>query len=386
MQEVKDLLNQVTAINRKYEGIGRITGENFNIFKLLGVASSEVRTHSTFLAELLNPKGSHQQEVVFLDLFVKRFSIQGFDAASATAEVELYIGTKTETTGGRIDILVRDKNNRRIIVENKIYARDQENQLLRYFNYDNAAKLFYLTLNGDAPSSWSTGGNLKESDYIIISYKHDVLGWLEDCKKEAVNLPILRETITQYIHLVKDLTNQTNSGKMQQEMIDTIMKDKESLQSYFLLSGAYEDVLDKVISYLHESLKLLAAETGLKLIFDLSRRESNTGFSFVNDLLDKNNLAIRFEFDGKGTKYFFFGLVQLELFREDRTPSNVLEKFVETFGEGDSTAIWPAWAWLHDYYWWDNETYLKIYNGELIKQVEEKIRKVLSIVGSLQAL
>ncbi|MCY6354173.1 PD-(D/E)XK nuclease family protein [Clostridium sp. ZS2-4] len=32
----------------------------------------EVKTHSTFIYELLNPQGSHNQEKVFLKLFVEK--------------------------------------------------------------------------------------------------------------------------------------------------------------------------------------------------------------------------------------------------------------------------------------------------------------------------
>ena len=62
-------LERVTSINKKYENIAEITGENFNVFRILGLSSSEVRTHSAFIAELLNPKGSHNQKQIFLKLF-----------------------------------------------------------------------------------------------------------------------------------------------------------------------------------------------------------------------------------------------------------------------------------------------------------------------------
>src|SRR5688500_17218697 len=76
---INNLLQQIIAINKKYEGIADITGENFNIFRILKVDSNEVRTHSAFLAELLNPKGSHGQKDVFLKLFIEYFNIKEID-------------------------------------------------------------------------------------------------------------------------------------------------------------------------------------------------------------------------------------------------------------------------------------------------------------------
>src|SRR6266446_1112235 len=51
--------------------ISALTGEHFNVFRILGLEAAEVRTHSAFLAELLNPKGSPGQGDLFLRLFLK---------------------------------------------------------------------------------------------------------------------------------------------------------------------------------------------------------------------------------------------------------------------------------------------------------------------------
>lgn len=104
--------------------------------------------------------------------------------------MEHYIGAVTETEGGRIDILIYNKTNK-VIIENKIFAGDQVNQLLRYYNYDKAAKLYYLTLFGTGPSEESTGkGQLKFDPNNCLSYASDILQWLEKCRKEAANIGI----------------------------------------------------------------------------------------------------------------------------------------------------------------------------------------------------
>jgi len=161
-----------------------------------------VRIHSAFLAELLNPQGSHGQGDIFLKLFVKDHD---FDFASAKVKVEKHIGSVGQTTGGRIDIDIWDKNDFHIIVENKIYAKDQENQLIRYYNYGKGKrkfKLFYLTLEGDMPDEETSCCDkesqiaLKESeDYTLLSYKVDILEWLAACREKAATHPTLREGI-----------------------------------------------------------------------------------------------------------------------------------------------------------------------------------------------
>ena len=79
---IQNLLTQVSSLSEKYDKILKETGEDFNIFKILKMESKEVKTHSAFLSELLNPKGSHGQNDIFLKLFievVKVDAIQRFD-------------------------------------------------------------------------------------------------------------------------------------------------------------------------------------------------------------------------------------------------------------------------------------------------------------------
>ena len=61
--EVPLLLNLVGAINKRHTQIAGITGEGFNIFQILKVGTNEVRMHSAFLAEMLDPNGSHGQSI-----------------------------------------------------------------------------------------------------------------------------------------------------------------------------------------------------------------------------------------------------------------------------------------------------------------------------------
>lgn len=43
----------------------------FNVFEILKLQSNENRTHSAFIAELLNPHGSHLIGTTFLKLFLE---------------------------------------------------------------------------------------------------------------------------------------------------------------------------------------------------------------------------------------------------------------------------------------------------------------------------
>lgn len=246
--KLETIIEEVKKINLKNEFSERERrqrGDCFNIFNILGLWSDE-RSHSVFLAELLNPVGSHGMRDALLRLFIKdRYN--EFETNGANVEVEFFIGNKSDdgTSGGRIDIIITSANKQQaIIIENKIYAKDQECQLLRYHNYARKKfknyKLFYLTLNGEKPSEFSLGG--ENVTYESLSYVDDILNWLRNCQKEVFNKPIVRETIGQYITLIKQLTNNTMEESEKEEILKTVMKDAASVKSALKIAECANDI------------------------------------------------------------------------------------------------------------------------------------------------
>lgn len=171
--EVGQLLNEVQTISESYERVAEATGENFNIFSILQMESDEVATHSRFIAELLNRKGKHGQKDKFLSNFVKLFVPDSkIRTEKSQVIVEYHIGKVEKEKGGRINILIKDDYSNVIMIENKIYAGEQFNQLLRYHNAFPQGKLFYLTLFGEDSKQKSF-----TSLYTSLSYETDIINW-----------------------------------------------------------------------------------------------------------------------------------------------------------------------------------------------------------------
>lgn len=229
MDQIENLLQLIHNIQSKHSGNISKTGLNFNIFEIIGLTTEEVRVHSAFIANLLNPKGTHNQNSKFLELFIKRFGCSNIDIKKTSVECEKYIGRKTDDTGGRLDIVISDCSNT-IIIENKIYASDQHNQLVRYHKYDEKALLLYLTLDGREPSKDSKR-DLTSGDYKCISYATDILTWLEECQDSVKDISVIYEAIGQYIVLIKNLTNQSIYIQMSQEIIKTIFGSQENIMA-----------------------------------------------------------------------------------------------------------------------------------------------------------
>lgn len=258
---MKTFFKQVVAITSKYEEIDLVSGTKFNLFKILDITSDEVRLHSNLLSDLLNPRGSHGQGSLFLSHFVQILKIKSFDHESATVYTEMSVGEKTETTGGRIDIFIKDALNNSITIENKIYAKDQENQLVRYYNYS-SQNLFYLNLLGADPSKNSIGKLIKDEHFKIISYRNQIIHWLEICRKEAVELPLLREGISHYINLLKTLVGQSSNKAMENEVRDLIVSNKENLKSAIGISQTLTAAKIKLQWLFWEELRKNIEKTG----------------------------------------------------------------------------------------------------------------------------
>lgn len=263
--------------------IEKLKGENFNVFSVLGLERYENKTHSSFIAELLNPKGSHLKGNVFLKLFLETIGMpKHLDLTSARCGTEISIGLidSDNKTGGRVDIFLKDQNGKTICIENKIDAGDQDSQIERYVNYNTQNNVvLYLSRNGTDASEQSRGKYVDGQDYFTISYRHDVKNWLRNCLREAYDQPILRETIKQYLILIQKITNQLGDSQMEKELLDTIESDYQSAKVVESLITQVE--IRKVTQLLNELKEKLEEElTASNWEIEISERigESYEGF------------------------------------------------------------------------------------------------------------
>jgi hypothetical protein len=394
-----ELLRFTKTHNRHREALARATGEHFNIFTILGIRRREVTTHSPVLAELLNPKGNHGQGAAFLQLFLGKIGINKteFDAENSTVKREYDIGPVTEETGGKIDILIRDDNGKMILIENKIDAVDQENQMKRYYNfaqkYSSQFYLFYLTLDGHKPSNLSED-DLNRIKCKRITYKGEILTWLNDCRKESACLPNVRETITQYIHLIEELTNQTTNILMSKELIDEIVRSKESLLAYHTLcDGAlwFPVHTELIITRLDSKLKEIAKANNLEMEGSPCKlHEEWGGFYFKSKGLTQRNLKIFLGYETSGYNNFFFG------FSNDNPDkpcpitiaSGLLSAFKEQFPslnpDNPNPRYYPVSAYLEKQYRdWGPEVIEAIYSDQFVDNLKEKLEKLAKIANEI---
>ncbi len=244
-------------------------GENYNLFSILNIERYELK-HSALIANLLDPKGSHGCGDAFLRAFfeiaLKERAYPFEDCTHLHSYTEYYTGPIAGDTGGRIDILVKSSCYG-LIIENKIYAGDQDKQLTRYDNYGKKTfgadryLLVYLTLYGyDASKESTATKSAEEVGYLRLSYAEDILRWLEQCVRLADNKPLVRESLNQYIRTIKQLTYQDMNQKDIRKIIDLAVDHPEVVATLSSKRDAIAQGIRK--KYIFAELKKYADQKG----------------------------------------------------------------------------------------------------------------------------
>ena len=340
IKDIKNLLNQVAIINKKNEEILDATGGRFNMFKICGVNHIEP-THSAIIAEFLNPNGTHGLKSKLLECFIEmlgdKFNIKDFKPSRASVETEHYTGD------GRIDVLIEDNQNKAIIIENKINAGDQPEQLKRYSRYAqkyiNDCQILYLTLDGKEVSVQSGEG----VNYLPISYEKDIINWLERCVSIATRYPIVRETIIQYINHLKQLTNQDMSTKNEEEIkevlskIENLRAAKAICQNYL---ATFETLAKK---YFNPKMEEFAKEKGLEYYYETSDEPFIKFYLTKSDW--KGKFKILFTNEENKCEYGLFYNFPDEYSVSDEISEKLHENLRKKTGESFKKArLWPFYS------------------------------------------
>ena len=286
IEGIKKFFDKIGLINFKYEEVLNDQQYNFNVFSILRNDCDEVNLHSRFLYEILNPNGSHKKGDIFLQLFL---SVVGLSDFITTENSTIF---EKEYRG--IDILIKNKN-RAIIIENKIYAKDQDKQLERYYKiiesegFDNI-KIIYLSLYGDEPSEQSIGELKEREDGLIISisYKEYIDVWLDECIKESASFPILRETLFQYRILIQKLAGKYHSKGYMMDIIKFLIDEK----NIRLATDVCQALTDARIEIQHAFWQGIVTEL------------KNLGYKIdQDDICTKQNVS-DYYYKVKGNKYY----------------------------------------------------------------------------------
>ncbi|MFS7887162.1 PD-(D/E)XK nuclease family protein [Helicobacter pylori] len=234
MSDYRTFFNEIKLALKELE-IKRARGlHDYNVFSALMSESDEVR-HSKILYSFLDPMGGHYQKDLFLKAFLKVCHLEKFGFNSADTKIV----EKEVTTNGskRMDLFLSDWF-KHIILENKIYAGDNKNQISDYilgvvkdYQVKDAQDIcvLYLTKEECLPSQNSLGDfKLDESNAKLfykgnnenilklenleqgilfknLCYEKEIKEWINKCLEEVANLHDLSVFFKQYDKLLDKL-------------------------------------------------------------------------------------------------------------------------------------------------------------------------------------
>ena len=231
---------------------------DYNIFTLFHYFSDEVNLHSNFIASLLDPNGDHYKSDLFLKLFLETCGIDDFsiDTSRATVFKEFK----------HIDIYISD-GKKHIILENKVYAKDQPTQIARYIKAikDEGAKdediyVLYLHPDGKLPDDQSFGdyhakllGENPSIKFKVISYGNEILKWIDRCKNEVSNITDLNVFLSQYKDVIEMIYNRYKRiDEMETANLVEIFKENYTAASE--IANNYQETRKKIIDGFFEKL------------------------------------------------------------------------------------------------------------------------------------
>ena len=238
------LLERVPAIVQQCKDQYRKTGTAYNIFIAAGISEKEV-IMCRVLADLLNPKGLHYRESVYLKLFMDMVVKPLIENASTFNPAKAKITTEyTINEDRRIDIVL-DDGTVFIPIEVKINASEQEQQLADYAAVSrkmNAGPGFipvlFLTPDGH------TSIEAPKDDYVPISFDKHIIPWLAQCLnlEETDKAAPIREILKQLIKAIKLFCGNMEDGTMENAIKGLITESSDNYAAALMIYKAVNEL------------------------------------------------------------------------------------------------------------------------------------------------
>lgn len=396
MEELQQLLKDV------YEATKGIKQEKAEAFDVIGTCIGTQETiHSKFLAELLNPDGSHGLGSAFLEAFYEQIELNELTPKNSS------IKTEFTCPEGKMDIVISNENDT-VVIENKIYALDQSDQLKRYSEWLNKQekankKLIYLTLDGHEAS------NAKDIDYQQISYRNDILQWLDKCIAEIFKNTLsakdgknafaknqidernafVKKLLLQYKELIKKLTRMDMEPEMKNKISEVITSNKKNYLAAALTAKAFDSIHQV---FLRNIVKKACEEErekwpwGKEMEWEISTNKYNQfGISYTPK---SKQYKLFFEFQIENYQNLYYGLHDLS---RDRGPHPYTQTTINRPNgfDGPNEHGWIAGTYANTDQNWDAESLLKHWDNDFadIKEdIKGYIANLMEIIKNNPAL
>jgi len=356
--DIKELIEK-----RKKRGFN-----NYNLITTMLNPNDEVRVHSRIIYSLLDIEGEHYQNTLFLEFFLDVIGIKEYNIKNS----KIYREYKN------IDLYLTD-GEKHIIIENKINADDQDEQIKRYIDTIKSENpnlscenlyVIYLSKDREKPSPKSLGekyeikdGYIQENDkklavFKSIHYDYHIKRWIELALKEVENITNLSYALKQYQEVVDMINNEYKDKVMDLE--DVILKDYENYKIAEEIKKRFDDIKnqfqDKIISNFENCCKFKKSN-------DPSDNKYGDAYYYETD-----KFSFKIQFGDK----FYYGFVK----KDNKENNNIVEKILEN----ENNLNWNYT--FNDNYWLARKDVelRDLFDSKKVKEIADDIKNIIETV------
>lgn len=340
---------------------------------------------SKILAGLLDPKGTHGQGHVFLELFLRQFWPEMvLHAPGAKVALE-----KLTFSGRRVDLQI-DLHSAEgcLVIESKIRgARDQGGQVGDYLKYlggrGDKHRLLYLSpVQGRLPSinsiDESSRNNAVETGSLVFLGAAELLEWVNACIAACISLRV-RSFLDELRLFIKKRVIEEVDMSDANTVVECAVKNKEALQAALAVSRLIGEVKEKAFErfadIISDKMSSLKIPDGWKWHVD-KRAFGKTDFDVVSIHPDSGaKFALVVNFGGKVSAEVAVGVKVLlpvtkgNVQDENWVDTEFLHKSISRNGNGldcskDGLVHWVWWYYLPKYrHWTTDEALVAMIDG-----------------------
>ena len=369
---------------------------DYNPLKAVQNPYNEVNMHSGFIYSLLDTNGEHYQDDLFLSLFLEVLGLKEWFGSTTNAKVR--------KESNYIDLYIFN-DTRHIIIENKINANDQPNQIATFIEqvhnagaknerveYENIFVIF-LTLHDREPNQnsrtnkdnnllWEIKGEFLESKEGKIGYKKvlygdKILEWIESCQSKSGvgNIANLNYALESYKDIVQIITN----NKENTMSIVDFFKEAEDFELAFEIINNSDKIIQELVK--KEMCELFDKEK----ITNWEIEEKGNYLEIFNTLYEQQFFRYKFVLGRiSGGKIFGVRLYEENLPKEKGNLPQEISKhqYADTKLEGRWLKGWVSYTF--DYCKVKNFKDYFVKNYEIVNKINEEIAKLAKEIQDYQ--
>lgn len=284
MSDIDDFMRRFSDYLAKANESKKRGNNDYNPLKAVQKPYDEVNMHSGFIYSLLDTNGEHYQDDLFLRLFLEVLGLKEWFGNTTNVQVR--------KESNHIDLYIFN-DTKHIIIENKINAGDQPNQIAIFIEqvhnngveYENIFVIF-LTLHDREPSQnsrtskdnnllWEIKGDFLESKdgkigYKKVLYENEILEWIESCQSKSGvgNIANLNYALESYKDIVQIITNKKKSAMS----VADFFKDSKDFEIAF-------EIIKNADSFKDTKTAFEVVKNANKIILESAKKEMHEVFN-----------------------------------------------------------------------------------------------------------